>query len=50
MSKEPEADKIDDATPDETVQNGVCGYLREGLHSQEDCSPYSSALHKCGKK
>lgn len=49
MSKKPEADKVYDATPDETVQNGVCYYLREGLHTQEDSSPYSSALHECVK-
>ena len=34
MSKKPEADKVYDATPDKTVQNGVCNYLRKGLHCQ----------------
>ncbi len=40
MSKQAKADKVYDATLDETIQNGVCGYLREGLHCQRD-APHS---------
>jgi hypothetical protein len=48
LSKKSEADKVYNITPDETVQNSVCNYLRQGLHCQRDYSLYSSALHECG--